>query len=78
MSLDSSRRVFSKYQNFIIFLIHYSRYLSSKLYIDMRNKFNCVKYYGTEGVVFTCFSYISSFIENYFETKLLKFISDFL
>jgi len=30
--------------------MYYSRYLSSKLCIDMRNRINCVKYYGTERV----------------------------
>ena len=32
--------------------MYYSRYLRSKLYIDIRNRVNCVKYYEMEGVTF--------------------------
>ena len=40
----------SNFHNF--FLTYYSKYLSSKLCIDMRNKVNCIMYYGTEGLRF--------------------------
>jgi len=30
--------------------MYYSRYLNSKLRIDIRNRVNCVKYYETDGV----------------------------
>jgi len=40
--LDLSRRIFSKYKIFIFVLIYYSRYLWSKLCIDIRDRVNCV------------------------------------
>ena len=36
--------------SFSFFLIYYSRYLNSKLCIGMRNRVNCVMYYGMDGV----------------------------
>jgi len=73
MSLDLSQWVFSKYQIFVIFSIYYSRSLSSKLCIGMHNKVNCVKYYGTEGVLFNgyVFNWEISQLFNWGKTSMI-------
>jgi len=39
-----------KISNFYNFFIYYSKYLRSKLCIGIRNKVNCIKYYGRESI----------------------------